>query len=68
MYVCMHVYVCVCAVSYQTLCNPLDWSLPGVSVRGIFQARILEWKSPKCIGLNIDQAVLTNVCICVTIT
>ena len=25
------------------LCNPKDCSLPGSSVRGIFQARILEW-------------------------
>ena len=23
--------------------NPMDCSLPGSSVRGIFQARILEW-------------------------
>ena len=32
--------------SYQlcpTLCNPMDYSLPGSSVHGIFQARILEW-------------------------
>ena len=26
-----------------TLCNPVDCSLPGFSVRWIFQARILEW-------------------------
>ena len=26
-----------------TLCNPMDSSSPGSSVRGIFQARILEW-------------------------
>ena len=26
-----------------TLCDPMDCSLPGSSVRGIFQARILEW-------------------------
>ena len=26
-----------------TLCNPMDCSLPGSSVRGILQARILEW-------------------------
>ena len=24
-------------------CDPLDYSLPGSSVLGIFQARILEW-------------------------
>ena len=26
-----------------TLCNPMDHSLPGSSVHGILQARILEW-------------------------
>ena len=26
-----------------TLCNPMDCSLPGSSVHGVFQARILEW-------------------------
>ena len=25
------------------LCNPMDCSLPGSSVHGILQARILEW-------------------------
>ena len=29
--------------SYLTLSNPMDWSLPGSSVHGIFQARVLEW-------------------------
>ena len=26
-----------------TLCDPMDYSLPGSSVHGILQARILEW-------------------------
>ena len=26
-----------------TVCNPLDCNLPGSSVHGLFQARILEW-------------------------
>ena len=30
------------AQSCPTLCNPMDCSLPGSSVHGIFQARILE--------------------------
>ena len=34
---------CVCAQSCLTLCNPMDCSLLGSSVHGIFQARILEW-------------------------
>ena len=29
--------------SYPTFCNPMDSSLPGSSVHGILQARILEW-------------------------
>ena len=34
---CMHAQLCL------TLCNPMDCSLLGSSVHGIFQARILEW-------------------------
>ena len=26
-----------------TLCDPMDYSLPGSSIHGILQARILEW-------------------------
>ena len=26
-----------------TFCNPMDCSLPGSSVHGIFQAKMLEW-------------------------
>ena len=29
--------------SCPTLCHPMDYSLPGSSVHGIFQARVLEW-------------------------
>ena len=29
--------------SRLTLCDPMDCSLPGFSVCGILQARILEW-------------------------
>ena len=31
------------AQSCPTLSDPLDCSLPGSSVLGIFQARVLEW-------------------------
>ena len=37
---------CMCAKALQsclTLCDPMDCSLPGSSVHGILQARILEW-------------------------
>ena len=36
----------VCAKLLQpcsTVCDPMDHSLPGSSVHGILQARILEW-------------------------
>ena len=29
--------------SYLPLCDPMDYSLPGFSVHGILQVRILEW-------------------------
>ena len=38
---CMH--ACMCAKSCPTLCDPMDCSLPGYPVLGIFQARILDW-------------------------
>ena len=45
--VCVCVCVCVCAhvltQSYPTLCSPMNRKLPGSSVHGIFQARLLEW-------------------------
>ena len=31
------------AQSYLTLSDPMDCSLPGSSVHGIFQARVLDW-------------------------
>ena len=36
----------MCVKSLQlclTLCDPMDCSLPGSSVHGILQARILDW-------------------------
>ena len=43
--VCVCVFVCVCEVaqSCPTLCDPMDCSLPGSSLHGILQARVLEW-------------------------
>ena len=39
-------FSCVCAQSLQsclTLGDPMNCSLPGSSVHGVFQERILEW-------------------------
>ena len=33
----------MCAKLSPTLCDLMDFSLPGSSVRGILQARLLEW-------------------------
>ena len=36
-------FVFLVATSGMTLCDPMDCSLPGSSVHGISQERILEW-------------------------
>ena len=36
-------FLCLDPLSYLTLCDLMDCSLPGSSVHGILQARILEW-------------------------
>ena len=51
------------AQSCPTLCNPMDCSLPGSSVHGIFQAIVLEWiaisdQNPKRI-LKCKKVILT---------
>ena len=33
------------SLSCVQLCDPMDCSLPGSSIHGIFQARIMEWVS-----------------------
>ena len=40
------------AQSCPTLSNPMDCSLPGSSVQGIFQARVLEWVAIAFFRLN----------------
>ena len=36
-------WCCLIAKSCPILCDPMDWSLPGCSVYGISQTRVLEW-------------------------
>ena len=43
------------AQSYPTPSNPMDCSLPGSSVHGIFQARVLEWVA---IAFSIRRAAI----------
>ena len=47
-----------------TRCNPMDCSLPGSSVHGIFQTRILEWvvmPSSRVSSLPRDRARVSEV-------
>ena len=42
----LNIYTAAAAKSLQsclTLSDPMDCSLPGSSIHGIFQARVLEW-------------------------
>ena len=56
------------AQSCPTLSNPMDCSLPGSSIHGIFQARVLEWGaiafSKKQIFLNrstLSESAMTYI-------
>ena len=53
------------AQSCPTLSDPMDYSLPGSSVHGIFQARVLEWVaiafSKKCAEGNIQKTQMIAV-------
>ena len=46
------------AQSCPTLSDPMDWSLPGSSIHGIFQARVLEWGAIAFSGLYIYKETL----------
>ena len=50
--------VCVCAQLCSTVCDPRDCSLPGSSVLGILQARIMEWVAiPFSRGILLTQGL-----------
>ena len=56
------------AQSCPTLCDPMDYSRPGSSVHGIFQATILEWfaisfSSNSVILFNNDIDIIHNITI-----
>ena len=42
-FTCYSSYTTTCMLSHVWLCDPMDCSPAGISVRGISQARILEW-------------------------
>ena len=43
--------------SCPTLSNPMDCSLPGSSVHGIFQARVLEWGA---IAFSLNSVIINE--------
>ena len=57
------------AQSCPTLCDPMDCSLRGSSVHGIFQARVLEWvpreatEKPDCgwVSFNPETSLVAQV-------
>ena len=54
--------------SCSTVCNPMDYSQPGSSIHGIFQARILEYKITSCHfllqGIFLTQGSNPHLLIC----
>ena len=61
--------MCACAKSLQscsTLCNPMDCNLPGFSIHGILQARILEWVSMSSSGIFPTQGANLYLCVVAT--
>ena len=53
-----------CFSPVQTPCDPMDHSLPGSSVHGILQARILEWVAmPSSRGLFLTQGWKESLCL-----
>ena len=49
------------AQSGPTLCNPIDCSLPGSSVHGIFQGIVLEWVAISCSRGSFQPRARTRV-------
>ena len=45
--------------SCPTLCDPMDCSLSGSSIHGIFQARVLEWIAVAFQGVLVPNSLST---------
>ena len=48
------------AQSCRTLSDPMDCSLPGSSIHGIFQARVLEWGAIAFFEANPSHPYITD--------
>ena len=53
--------------SCPTLSDPMDYSLPGSSVHGIFQAKVLEWVAIAFSGLVHAAAAAKSLQSCLTL-
>ena len=59
------VLCCECSTqSCPGLCDLMDYSLPGISVHGTFQARILKWASMLCSRGSSRPRDQTRVLVC----
>ena len=45
------------AQSYPTLSDPMDCSLPGSSIHGVFQTRVLEWGAIAFSDVSINPTI-----------
>ena len=54
-------YCCSVAKSCPTLCHPMDCSLPGSSLHGIFPARILEWVAISNSNINYSSLKIESI-------
>ena len=52
--------------SCPTLSDPMDCSLPGSSVHGIFQARVLEWAAIAFSSVYVNNVLINGFCFVVT--
>ena len=53
---------------FPTVCDPMDCSLPGFSIHGISQARILEWITIPSLGDLPDLGIESELSYCVLST
>ena len=56
----LHAYARARDKSVSTLCDPVDYSLPGSSVQGILQARRREWVAMPSSNLGAEPLSLMS--------